>query len=51
MGCNCGGAKSGAKVVYVATFTDGTTKTYASEIEARMAVLKKGGTYKSSPER
>lgn len=52
MGCNCGGSKgSGKKVVYVATFTDGTTKSYGSEIEARMAVVKKGGTYQATVQR
>lgn len=43
--CNCGG---GAKksVVYKATFSDGSTQTYSSETAAKVAVAKKGGSYK-----
>ena len=53
MPCNCGAGKtaSGARVTYVATFSDGTTKTYATEIDARVAVTKKGGSYRPSVER
>ena len=52
MPCNCGGkTASGQKVTYVATFSDGTTKTYATEIDARVAVTKKGGSYRPSVER
>lgn len=46
MGCNCGSKSK--NVTYVATFPDGTTKAYASEIEARIAVQRKGGTYRAS---
>jgi hypothetical protein len=51
MPCNCGAGKSGAKVTYVATFSDGTTQSYATEIDARVAVTKKGGSYRPSVER
>jgi hypothetical protein len=43
--CNCGGSKT--KVEYVATFSDGSSKTYSSELEAKVAVVRKGGSYKA----
>jgi hypothetical protein len=52
MPCNCGGkTASGNKVTYVATFSDGTTQVYSTEIDARVAVTKKGGSYRPSVER
>lgn len=52
MPCNCGGkTASGQKVTYVATFSDGTKQTYATEIDARVAVTKRGGSYRPSVER
>jgi hypothetical protein len=48
MPCNCGGGAGGKKVTYVATFSDGSSKSYASEIEAKVAVRKNGGTYRVS---
>jgi len=45
MGCNCG-SKRAAKVTFKVTHADGTTKTVNSEIEAKAAVARKGGTYK-----
>lgn len=47
MACSCRGGKSG-KVTYVARFSDGTTKTYQTETEARMAVERNGGSYRAS---
>lgn len=48
MGCSCGGkSASGARITYVATFTDGTTQTYATEIDAKVAVSKRGGSYRA----
>lgn len=47
MACSCGKGKSG-KVVYQATFTDGTKKSYATETEARMAVQRNGGNYRAT---
>lgn len=44
IGCNCG-AKNKARSTYVATFKDGTTRTYNSEIEAKAAVARQGGSY------
>jgi hypothetical protein len=46
MPCNCGGSRK--KVTYVAVFSDGTTKVYASEVEARIAVQRNGGSYRAS---
>lgn len=43
MGCACGSKGSVARSSYVATFTDGSTKTYASEVEAQAAVARRGG--------
>jgi hypothetical protein len=46
MGCACGGAKSsGPKPTWTVTHRDGTKKSYNTEVEARMAVSRKGGTY------
>jgi len=48
MGCACnGGASSANRQSYTVTFSDGTTKTYASEVEAQAAIARRGGgTYK-----
>lgn len=51
MPCNCGSRGSSARVTYVATFPDGTTQSYADEISARMAVSKRGGSYKAVAQR
>lgn len=42
MGCNCGGAKSGATWVYTHPVT-GAKTTYTSEVQARAAVIRNGG--------
>lgn len=44
MACACKKNKSTA--TYTATFADGSSATYKSEIEAKMAVSRKGGSYK-----
>jgi len=46
--CNCGGGTAGKKATYVATFSDGTTKVYQSEVEAKVAVTRKGGSYRKA---
>lgn len=47
MPCNCGGgAATGKKVTYVATFPDGTSKVYDSEVAAKVAVSRQGGSYR-----
>lgn len=43
--CNCG-KKGGGRETFVATFPDGSSRTYNTEVEARTATQKKGGTYK-----
>lgn len=43
MGCGCGGAGNQKKLEFVATFINGTSKTYRTEIEARAAVARAGG--------
>lgn len=43
--CNCGGGKSGVKVQYVATYPDGSSKTFNTEVEAKVSTARKGGTY------
>ena len=45
MGCNCGTKRAG-KETFKVTHADGTTKTVNSEIEAKAAVARKGGSYK-----
>ena len=44
MPCNCG-TKQAAKVTYKATLGDGTVKVFSSEIEAKAAVARRGGSY------
>lgn len=44
MACACKGKKNTQS--YTATFADGSTATYKSEIEAKYAVVRKGGSYK-----
>lgn len=46
MACGSCGSKK-AKTTYVHTDSSGNTKTYSSEVEARAAVARKGGTYKA----
>lgn len=46
MACgSCGSKKS--KTTYLHTASNGTKTTYNSEIEARAAVARKGGSYKA----
>lgn len=45
MACACG-SKIKPKATYLASFSDGTKKVYSSEIEARSAVKRKGGSWK-----
>lgn len=45
MPCNCGGGAAGKKVTFIATFPDGTTKVYDSEVAAKVATTRKGGSY------
>lgn len=44
MGCNCG-KKLAPKATYVVTFPDRKTRVYNTEIEAKMAVQRNGGSY------
>lgn len=44
MACAC--AKKAVRKTYVYTGPDGVTKAYSSEVEARAAVARKGGSYK-----
>jgi hypothetical protein len=46
MACGPCAAKS-KKTTYLHTAADGSKKTYSSEVEARAAVARKGGSYKS----
>jgi hypothetical protein len=45
MGCSAC-SKKYLKEKFVATFKDGTSRTYNSEIEAQMAVKRNGGSYR-----
>jgi hypothetical protein len=44
MACNCN-KKKVAAATHVVRFPDGTSKTYRSATEAKVAVARKGGTY------
>lgn len=46
IGCNCGKKRNSA--TYVATFKDGTKRTYSTEADARRAVATRGGSYKQT---
>jgi hypothetical protein len=48
MACACGSKGSSVKrQTFVVTFSDGTSKSYASEVEAQSAIARRGGgTYK-----
>lgn len=48
MGCNCGSKRGGVKKNFVHTAPDGTRKTYSSEMDARMAASRLGGTVKAA---
>lgn len=43
MGCNCGG--QGQPSAWVHTAPSGQTTTYRTEVEARAAQIRQGGTY------
>ena len=43
--CNCG--SKGNKLEYVVAFSDGTSKTFNTEVEAKIATQRKGGTYRA----
>lgn len=47
MGCNCGGGSTQQSFVY--TNPAGGQTTYATEIEARAAQIRQGGTYQVVP--
>lgn len=51
MPCNCGSKKTTTRVTYVATFADGKTQAYADETSARMAVTRRGGSYRAVTQR
>lgn len=46
MACNC--KKKVAAATHVVKFPDGTEKSYRSATEAKVAVTRKGGTYKDT---
>lgn len=49
MGCNCG-SKTEPKMKYIYTSADGKSQqTYSSEVQARAAQIRNGGTYKPVP--
>jgi len=41
-------ASKGGKTTYTWTGTDGSKKSYSSEVEAKAQVARKGGSYKAS---
>lgn len=47
MACSSCGSKARKRVEYEVTYPDGRTRTYGSEIEAKMATSRHGGTYRS----
>jgi hypothetical protein len=44
MPCNCG-TKQPGKITYKVTHSDGSVKVFNSEIEAKAAVARRGGSY------
>lgn len=46
MACGACASKNPAKASYVHTAADGTKKVVATEVEARAAVARRGGTWK-----
>lgn len=48
MGCGCGGSPSSGPAEYVVTFPNGTTKTVTTEIDAKVAAAKAGGTWRKT---
>lgn len=47
MACGACGSKREPKMTYVHTDSKGAKKTFASEVEARAAVARRGGSYKT----
>jgi hypothetical protein len=47
MACNCQGSKTGQQQSFVYTAPDGSKKTYTSEVQARAAQIRNGGSYKA----
>ena len=46
MACACG-KKLAVRKTYIVTFTDGTSKSYSSEVEARAAAERRGGSWRA----
>jgi len=47
--CGCGGTAKKVDLVYVHVDTTGQQHTYSNEYEARAAVLREGGSWRSEP--
>lgn len=43
--CNCG--SKGNKLEFIVQFPDGTSKVFNTEVEAKIATQRKGGTYQA----
>lgn len=48
MGCGCGKGKTSGTRTWVVTSPDGAKKTYSSEMDARTAAARSGGTVRAS---
>ena len=49
MACGCQGAKNEPKKEFQVTQTDGSSKTYKTEIEGRAAAARTGGALRAVP--
>ena len=47
MACACNNKSNGQKRVYVVTSPDGSTKSYSTELEAKAAAKRSGGTWRA----
>lgn len=47
MGCGCGGRKNGAPQTWIHTDPNGRKTSYSSEMDARMAASRDGGTVRA----
>jgi hypothetical protein len=48
MGCNCGGGSGNGTGTFEVRFPDGSTKVYTTEIDAKVAAAKSGGTWRKA---
>jgi hypothetical protein len=48
MACACGKTSTGAKITYIVTAPNGAKTSYSTELEAKAAAMRLGGTWRAT---